>query len=99
MNVEQLKREREAQFVETRTKIEMEVTKFLESIANMDEEAKTACRYNPAYTARNLLPALWIDPFDEKVYNIQLEKLQAYITAVTSVCDRMNEEALKCLQS
>ena len=28
MNVEQLKREREAQFVETRTKIEMEVSKY-----------------------------------------------------------------------
>lgn len=98
MDFAQMKRQRQDKFIETRTKIEQEVDSFLKSISEMDEDLRKRCNYNPQYTARTLLPALWSEPFDEDVYKVQLAKVNQYVAAVVALCDAMDAEAIKCLQ-
>lgn len=99
LDVAALKRKKQDDFIEKRTIIEQEVDKFLASISEMDADIKEKCNYDPNYSAKTLLPALWVEPFDEEAYNQQLSRLQNYIAGVKSICDKLNEEALKCLQS
>lgn len=98
-NISQLIQERQNKFIETRTIIESEVTKFLESLTNLDADIKEKCGVREGLTAKDLLPALWIEPFDQKAYNAQKAALDTYIAQVTAICDKLNEEALACLQS
>lgn len=99
-DVQQILRVRQDAFVEKRTKIESEINKFLESVEAIDDTRITSIPGRPAgKTCREVLPALWENPFDESVYNTQLTALQNYIGMVQRECDIINEEALRCLQS
>lgn len=98
-NVANLIRIRQDKFVETRTIIESEVNKFLASIGKMDEDVQKRCGYIPGASAKTLLPALWVEPFDEETYNKQLSGVMTYISQVMAVCDDINKEAVECLQS
>lgn len=98
-NIANLIRARQDKFVETRTIIESEVDKFLESIGKMDKDVQERCGYIPEVSAKTLLPELWNEPFREEVYNAQLSGVLSYIKQVTAVCDDINREAVQCLQS
>lgn len=98
-NIDKLIKARQDKFVETRTIIESEVNRFLESLGGLDDDVKQRVGYKPGYTARKLLPALWEEPFDVNVYNSQLAVVKQYIAQVTAICDEINKEALQCLQS
>lgn len=97
-NIAALIRERQDKFIETRTIIESEVNKFLDSIAALDEDVRTRCGYVNGANAKSLLPALWAEPFDVNTYNKQLAALQMYIRQVMAVRDEINREAQVCLQ-
>lgn len=100
MNVEEILRVRQGKFVETRTRIEMEVNKFLESIDKIDDERVTSISGRPVgKTCNEVLPALWEDPFDETKYKMQLANLNQYVDAVKACVNDINSEALKRLQS
>lgn len=99
VDVAKLIRERENAFVETRTIIESEVNKFLKSLEELDADIKLKCGVKDGVTAKDLLPALWVEPFDEATYKVQKEKLDNYIAQVSNICDALNQEALACLQS
>lgn len=98
VNIANLIRERQDKFVETRTIIESEVNKFLNSIGSMDADVQEKCGYVPGASAKVLLPELWHEPFNEEVYKTQLSSVLAYISRVQQVCDEINREALACLQ-
>ena len=99
-NVEELLRARQSKFVETRTRIEMEVNKFLESIDKTGDERVMSIVGRPAgKTCREVLPALWEERFDEEKYNEQRAAFDRYVNAVCMYVDALNTEALKCLQS
>lgn len=90
--------QRQTKFIETRTIIESEVNKFLESLRSLDAETQQKLSVQENLTARDLLPALWAEPFDEAVYLEQKARLDSYITSVQAYCDAINQEALACLQ-
>lgn len=99
-SVEELLRVRQGKFVETRTRIEMEVNKFLESIDKTGDERVMSIGGRPeGKTCKEVLPALWEEPFDEAKYKEQLDLLNRYIAAVSTYVDTLNTEALKRLQS
>lgn len=100
-SVSSLYQARNSQFIETRTIIECEVNKFLESLNKEDEDIKRQLGVKEGITCRDLLPELWkpTDEFDEAVYQTQLNSLLQYITQVQAICDKINAEAIACLQS
>lgn len=99
VDVQQLIRQKEAQFVEARTKVEMEINKFLESIKDIEEELKNIPGRPTGTCAKEIVPALWAEPFDQAAYNEQLAVFNAYVSAVVAYGDKVNEEALRCLQT
>lgn len=92
---------RYSQFIETRTVIECEVNKFLESLNKEDEDIKKQLGVREGITCRDLLPELWKpdNEFNEEVYQTQLNSLLQYIQQVQVICDKINAEAIACLQS
>lgn len=98
VNVAQLIQSRQNKFIETRTIIDSEVTKFLQSLETLDTNMQEQCKVVPGRTAKDVLPSLWVEPFDIDRYNIELQNLTQYIAGVKSITDSINEEALKCLQ-
>lgn len=97
-SVEMLLKRRQDEFIEKRTIIESEVTKFFESLGNLDADIKERINYDPTRNARTELSALWEEPFNMEKYSQQRQVLDQYIALVGSVCDMLNEEALRCLQ-
>ena len=49
-------------------------------------------------TARDVLPALWEEPFDNERYLTQRALLDERITKATQLRDKLNAEAIQCLQ-
>lgn len=90
---------RQDKFVETRTQIELELNKFLDSISKSSEDIRRRCQYREGVSARTLLPALWEEPFDMEKYKQQRAAVDAYVEGVTKIFNAINEEALRCLQS
>lgn len=99
VNVEQLIQSRQNKFVETRTIIEAEINKFLQSLEKLDPDIQTRCNVIPGQTAKSLVPSLWEEPFDKDKYAVELAAVDSYIERVKTVCDQINKEALECLQS
>ncbi len=97
-DIASLIRERQDKFIETRTIIESEVNKFLESIATESEEVRQKFGYVEGASARTLLPELWNEPFRIEVYNQQLSGVLQYVQQVIAVCNEINREALECLR-
>lgn len=100
MDVQAILRARQDAFVEKRTRIESEVNKFLESVNQISDERVTSIPGRPTgNTCREVLPELWNEPFNQEVYDAELAVLNDYVAKVQAVCDSINEEALRCLQS
>lgn len=97
-NIAAMIQQRQNKFIETRTIIETEVNKFLNSLQGLDAEYKEKLGVQPGITCKDLLPELWNEPFRTEVYDKQLANLQSYITQVQCICDKINQEALACLQ-
>lgn len=100
-NISNLIQMRQNKFIETRTIIETEVDKFLQSLTQLDKNAKERLGvqvYDNA-TARQIIPSLWVEPFNEEQYTIERNKLDAYIAKVQQACNALNQEALQCLQN
>lgn len=92
-------RVRQTKFIECRTVIANEVTKFFESLKNLDPEVIGSIQLPADQTPQAVLSALWEEPFDEAKYTQQLNQFQAIVTAVKTKCDELNQEALACLQN
>lgn len=98
-DIANLLEQRKTSFIETRAQIENEVTKFLQSLEAADNDVQEKCKFRPGVTARDLLPALWVEPFDPETYNKQLTDLNTYVDYVKAIFDSINKEALQCLQA
>lgn len=99
MGVVEALREREKEFIERRAKIEMEVNSFLTSVDKTNDERITSVPGRPAgSTAKEVLPALWAEPFDKEAYALQLGALNHYIAALKAKCNELAEEAERCIQ-
>lgn len=99
VNVTKLLQDRQNLFIETRTNIENEVNKFLKSLEGLDTDVKGMCGVKEGLSARDLLPALWAEPFVKNTYLEQKAEFDKYVTSVKAVCDRLNQEAIACLNS
>ena len=98
ISVEQLYAQRQAKFVESRTIIESELNKFLRSLEQLDAVHQQQLGVVPGQTARDVIPALWEEPFNEAAYTAQRAEADRRIAAAKQLCDQLNTEALKCLQ-
>ena len=98
VDITQLIQQRQNKFIETRTIIDSEVSKFIKSIEELGTDLPENCRVLIGKTTKDILPALWLEPFNEAQYTLELQNLKGYICTVKSVADAINEEALKCLQ-
>lgn len=99
MDVKQLLTMRQNKFIEDRTIIAERVNKYLESLANLDNELRAQCIIPTGTNAQEVLPALWQEPFDEAAYQAQLAEFNRSVASVKLVYQRINEEALRCLQA
>ena len=99
VDVASLIRQRQNDFIEKRTIIESEVNKFLKSLEQQDDDIRTKCNVIDGRTAKDVLPSLWADDFNEEAYNVELANLNQYIAFVMQVQDENNREAIQCLQS
>lgn len=97
VDITALLQKRQVQFIETRTKIESEVTNFLRSLETLDSDIRSKIGYTETKTVKDFLPELWSEPFDIEVYNEQLRTFNELVSRVRSVCDEINKEALRCL--
>lgn len=93
-----LLQQRLSDFIEKRTIIENELTRFLQSLDALDDATKEQIGYTPGHTARTLLPALWEEDFDLTKYNEQLSNYKAWEERIRLVMDEINQEAARCLQ-
>lgn len=98
MDVAKLLKERETKFIETRTVIAGEVEKFLASLNAMDEDVRAQIVMPNGTTPQEILPALWVEPFNEEAYKQQLSLFMTSVQSAKACCDRLNQEAIKCLQ-
>lgn len=98
VNVEALLRERQNLFIESRTKIEREVTMFLSSLEKINDELIPNQVSLRGKTAKDILPSLWADPFVKTDYQKDLEAFNAHVLEVRMLANKLNGEALKCLQ-
>lgn len=98
MSIEQLYAQRQNKFIEDRTIIETETDKFLRSLEQLDPVYQQQLSVVQGQTARDVIPALWAEPFDEVAYNKQRSALDQRIENAKIICDQLNEEALRCLQ-
>lgn len=98
MSIEQLYAQRQNKFIEDRTIIETETDKFLRSLEQLDPVYQQQLSVVQGQTARDVIPALWAEPFDEEAYNKQRSALDQRIENAKIICDQLNEEALRCLQ-
>lgn len=98
MDVTTLLRERQNKFIETRTLIASEVQKYLNSLNAMDAEVRAEILLPKGNTPQEILPALWVEPFDMEAYTEQLNQFQASVQSAKIYCDKLNQEALRCLQ-
>lgn len=96
-NIAAMIQQRQNKFIETRTIIESEVNKFLQSLTMLDSELKQQLGVTEGISCKDLLPALWTEPFNQNVYVEQKQKLDTYIAQVQAICDKINQEALACL--
>lgn len=97
-NIAALYQLRQNQFIETRTIIESEVNKFLESLRAQDESLKQQLGVKEDVTCKDLLPELWAEKPNIDTYTVQLNNLLTYIGQVHAICDGLNAEAIACLQ-
>lgn len=99
VDVASLIQQRQNDFIEKRTIIESEVNKFFKSLEQQDDDIRTKCNVVDGRTAKDVLPSLWADEFDEDAYKAELENLNKYIAYVMQVQEVNNREAIQCLQS
>lgn len=92
-------KQRQDKFVETRTIIATEINKFLESLGELTEEDRNNIKMPAGRSPQEILPALWVEPFDEAAYNEQLKEFSVCVSSAISYCDKLNERALACLKS
>lgn len=86
-------------FIEQRTKTEIAVNAFLESLSKLDDDVKQAIGYDPTRTTvKDWIPELWNEPCDQQKYDAELAAFEAYVAKARTIADRLNEEALKCAQ-
>lgn len=91
-------KQRQDKFIETRTIIAAEVAKFLESVRSLPDEIRAKVVLPEGATPQEILPALWAEPFSAEEYARQLQLFNMWVQSVTSYCDALNEEAMKCLK-
>ncbi|MCM1218881.1 MAG: hypothetical protein NC548_30735 [Lachnospiraceae bacterium] len=97
-SIEQLYAALNTKFVEQRTLTEVEVNKFLRSVEELDPVFQQQIGVVQGQTARDVLPSLWSEPFDESRYLQERAAVEQRIQLAAAICDKLNEEALKCLQ-
>lgn len=95
--VSELLQERQNLFIETRKDIENEVNRYIESLTNVDSDILARCGNLAGNTAKEILPALWETPFNEELYEAQLAQFSQHVQCMQRECDKLNEEALRCL--
>ena len=96
--IQELYNLRQTKFIEARSTIKHEVDQFLESVKATDPSVFVGLEIPAGNTAEEILPSLWVEPFNQEQYNQELAKLNAFIAQIHIVTDRLNQEALECLQ-
>lgn len=90
---------RQTQFIETRTIIETEMNKHLQSLEQLSPEIQQQLNVRHGITCKDLLPELWHEPFDIDTYEQQLSGVEQYLSQIKAFQDAKNAEAWACLQS
>ena len=95
--VQNLIAERERQFIETRLLICQWVEKLMENVSQIDPKLLTNLDVPKGKTAQELLPSLFVTPFDFEQYEKEAAVLNAFQSRLDALADWLNAEALKCL--
>ena len=96
-NVNELYRKRQEVFIERRTTIASEVDKFMQGVAGIDPELLKNVTPINGTSAKEILPSMWIEPFDIEKYKQELSVFDNYVRQIKQVADELNAQALKIL--
>lgn len=100
VSAEKLFQQRQNEFIEKRTIIEREIGAWLDSMNALDPSFQERCGYDyQGKTVKELLSAAWEDDFDEAKYSQQLAEVKERIQRSIDLADKLNGEALACLQN
>lgn len=94
-----LYQQKQNKFIETRTIIETNVNNFLRSLEELSEEDQQRLNVIKGQTARDILPTLWAEPFNEATYQVELDAFNKYKERVMVLCDEYYTKAVEWLRS
>lgn len=97
-SIEQLYAALNNKFIEQRTLTEVELNKFLKSLEGLDPVYQQELGFVAGRTARDMIPSLWVEPFDEAMYLQEKAIVDDLVSRSVTLCNKLNEEALRCLQ-
>lgn len=97
-NVALLYKKKQELFIEGRTNNANEVEKFLNGLSKVDPKLLPKDKQLRGKTAKEILPSMWEEPFNEKKFQVELAEFNSYVDAVMTVADRINAEALEVLR-
>lgn len=98
VDAERSQKEARDRFVEDRSNNEREINHFLTEIAKVDKKYLEGITPLSGATTREVVPSMWIEPFDKEAYDAQIAVVKAYIIAVKKRAEAVNEEAERCFQ-
>jgi hypothetical protein len=88
-------------FIERRVFISQWVKEFMENVRAIDPSEMVGIDIPAGDTAEELLPSLFVEPFDHAAHEKYLQELdvvESLRLKVNEVATRLNEETIKCLQ-
>lgn len=103
LTTEQIKatiQKKHEQFIIARTKNEENINRFLARIKTLYEEEPELFRgieMPVGYTAREVVPAMFAEPFVEETYQEQRVRLMQFYISISKLAEEINRKAIECL--
>lgn len=94
-----LYQQKQNKFIELRTIIETNVNAFLRSLEELSAEDQQQLNVIKGQTAHDILPSLWVEPFNEATYQVELDSFNKYKERVMMFCDEYYKKAAEWLRS
>lgn len=104
LTIDQIKaliQKKHEQFIVARTKNEENINRFLTRVKTLYEEEPELFRgidMPVGYTAREVVPAMFAEPFVEETYKLQRAELMKFYETVNKLAEEINRKAVaECL--
>ena len=91
-------KKRTTQFIETRSVIQQSIDNYLKKLKSVDPELLKGIKPLRGSCAKEVVSALWEEPFNQDLYQQQLSEFNEFVNAVDAVAQQLADEAMKLLK-